>query len=67
MFKAVIAGGVTVRLAAPLTDPDPEVAAIVTDPTAWATAAPPGLTLAIAGPDEVQVAAFVRFCVPPSL
>jgi hypothetical protein len=54
MFKAMIAGGVTVRLADPVMDP--EVALIVAVPTALATTAPLGLTLAMAGPDELHVA-----------
>src|ERR1039458_9637300 len=65
MFKAITAGGVTVRFADPVRDP--EVALIVAVPTALATAAPVGLTLAIADPDELHVAVFVRFCVLPSL
>jgi hypothetical protein len=54
MFKAMTAGGVTVRLADPVRDP--EVALIVVVPTALATAAPAGPTLAIADPDELHVA-----------
>jgi hypothetical protein len=54
MFKKITAAGVTVRLADPVTDP--EVALIVAVPTALATAAPAGLTLAIADPDELHVA-----------
>jgi hypothetical protein len=53
MFKAITAAGVTVRLAEPVTDP--EVALIVAVPTALAIAAPVGLTLAIADPDEIHV------------
>ena len=64
-FKPITTGGVTVRLAVPVKDP--AVALIVAVPTARATAAPVALTLAIAGPDEVHVAEFVRFCVLPSL
>src|ERR1700687_3753793 len=64
-FKPITTGGVTVRLAVPVKDP--AVALIVAVPTARATAAPVALTLAIAGPDEVHVAVFVRFCVLPSL
>ena len=65
MFKATTAAGVTVRLAVPFMDP--AVALIVAVPTALATASPAGLTLAIAGADELQIAVFVRFCVLPSL
>src|ERR1700730_5277243 len=64
-FNPITTGGVTVRLAVPVTDP--AVAPIVAVPIARATAAPLGLTLAIAGPDEVHVAVFVRFCALPSL
>jgi hypothetical protein len=53
MFKAITAAGVTVRLADPVTDP--EVALIMAVPTALAIAAPVGLTLAIADPDEIHV------------
>jgi hypothetical protein len=65
MFKATTTGGVTVRLAVPVKDP--EVALIVAVPTALARAAPAELTLTIAGADELHVAVLVRFCVLPSL
>src|ERR1700730_18236764 len=64
-FNPITPRGVTVRL--PIPAKDPAVALIVAVPTARATAAPLALTLAIAGPDEVHVAAFVRFCKLPSL
>jgi hypothetical protein len=65
MFKATTTAGVTVRLAVPVTDP--AVALIVDVPTALATASPPGLTLAIADPDEFHVVVVVKFWVLPLL
>src|ERR1700675_3491394 len=64
-FNPITTGGVTVRLAVPVKDP--AVALIVAGPTARATAAPLRLTLAIAGPADVHLTAFVRFCTLPSL
>ena len=64
-FSATTAAGVTAKFAVPVTDP--EAALIVVVPTPLATAAPAGLTLAIAGPNELHVADCVRFCVLPSV
>src|ERR1039458_4791067 len=64
-FTATATGGVTVRLAFPVIDP--EVALIVAAPTTLARAEPAALTLAVAGPDEIHVADCVRFCVLPSV
>src|ERR1039458_748461 len=62
-FKATTTGGVTVRLAVPVTVP--KVALIVAVPATWAIAAPAGLTLTIDSV-ELHVADCVRFCLVPS-
>lgn len=64
-FTETATAGATVSVASPVTDP--EVALMVTVPAALATAEPVTLTLAVAGPDEIQVADCVRFCVVPSV
>src|SRR5271167_824067 len=61
MFTETGTAETTVRLAVPVTVP--EVALIVAAPRTLATAAPPTLTGAVAGADEIQVADCVRFCV----
>jgi hypothetical protein len=56
--------GVTVRLLEPLMDP--ELAVIVTLPTAIAVTSPVAETVAVAVAEESQVAVLVRSCVLPS-
>jgi hypothetical protein len=54
IFKAIIAAGVTVRFADPVTDP--ALALIVAVPMALARTVPAALTLAIGADDEFHVA-----------
>ena len=58
-------GALTVKDAAPLTDP--EVAVMVVDPTDAAVAMPPELMVATEVAEEAQMTLLLRFCVVPLL